>query len=84
MDLVEEVLADPTCTFIFKTPEKIMPPLLKIEEGIFGYNQDQVILKNLNFAIDQDSRLAIVGANGAGKSTILNLMMDNLEIVKGT
>lgn len=28
MSLVEEVLADPTCTFIFKTPEKIMPPLL--------------------------------------------------------
>lgn len=31
MELVEEVLSDPTCTFVFKTPEKINPPLLKIE-----------------------------------------------------
>ena len=83
MSLVEEVLADPTCTFIFKTPEKIMPPLLKVEQGVFGYNKDEIVLKNLDFAIDQDSRLAIVGANGAGKSTLLNLMMGNLEIIKG-
>ena len=30
MDMIEEILEDPTCVFIFPTPEKLSPPLLKI------------------------------------------------------
>jgi len=37
MDMIEEILEDPTCIFVFPTPEKLSPPLLKIEEGDFGY-----------------------------------------------
>jgi len=33
MDLIDEVLEDPSCVFIFPNPEKLRPPLLKIEEG---------------------------------------------------
>lgn len=44
MDLIDEVVDDPNCVFIFPTPEKLRPPLLKIEEGMFGYNKENVIL----------------------------------------
>lgn len=33
MDLIDEVIDDPSCVFIFPEPEKLRPPLLKIEEG---------------------------------------------------
>ena len=50
------------------------PPLLRIEEGVFGYDENKLILKNLNFHLDMESRIAIVGANGVGKSTFLKLL----------
>lgn len=84
MELVDEIVEDPSCVFIFPTPEKLRPPLLKIEEGNFGYNAQNEILKNINFAIDCESRIAIVGANGVGKSTLLKLLMGNsLELNTG-
>ena len=33
MDLIDEVIDDPSCVFIFPEPEKLRPPLLRIEEG---------------------------------------------------
>jgi len=37
MELIDEIVDDPSCVFIFPTPEKLRPPLLKIEDGTFGY-----------------------------------------------
>ena len=77
MELVEEVIEDPTCVFIFPSPDKLRPPLLRIEDGYFSYDRDaqeKYILRNINFAVDMESRIAIVGANGVGKSTLLKLL----------
>ena len=81
--MIEEILEDPTCVFMFPTPEKLSPPLLKIEEGDFGYTENKVILKGVNFGVDMDSRIALVGANGVGKSTLLNLITDKLTLSNG-
>jgi len=83
MDLIDEVVEDPSCVFIFPTPEKMRPPLLKIEDGSFGYSVDKKILKGVNLSIDCESRVAIVGANGAGKSTLLKLLVGDLELSEG-
>ena len=84
MELVEEIIEDPTCIFIFPTPDKLRPPLLKVEDGLFGYNETKILLKNLNFGIDMESRIAIVGANGVGKSTFLKLLMGELSLIEGS
>lgn len=42
------------------------------------------LFKNLNFGIDLDSRLAMVGPNGIGKSTLLKLISGELEPTEGT
>jgi ATP-binding cassette subfamily F protein 3 len=83
MDLIDEVIEDPSCVFIFPEPEKLRPPLLRIEEGIFSYNKESCILRGVNFYVEMESRMAIVGANGVGKSTLLSLLVETLTLTEG-
>lgn len=50
----------------------------------FGYKENQTILKNINFTIEAGKTLAIVGATGAGKSTIINLLNRFYDIQSGS
>jgi len=49
----------------------------------FGYKEDEIILKNVNFKVEPGKTLAIVGATGAGKSTVINLLSRFYEIWDG-
>lgn len=51
----------------FPECDKISPPCLQLSEASFGYTLDKIILKGINIDVGLDSRIAIVGANGAGK-----------------
>ena len=84
MELVEEVAEDREVVFRFPTPDVLRPPLLSIEDGYFSYTEGgNFILKNASFAVDMESRIAIVGGNGVGKSTLLKLMVGTLELSEG-
>ena len=52
----------------------IMIEEVKFENVSFGYDLDVPVLKNINFTIKHNMKLAIVGQTGAGKSTIINLL----------
>jgi ATP-binding cassette subfamily B multidrug efflux pump len=47
---------------------------VKFENVNFAYDVDVPVLKNINFALERNMKLAIVGQTGAGKSTIINLL----------
>lgn len=81
--MIDEVVEDPSCVFIFPAAEKLRPPLLRIEDGTFGYSEDKLILKGVNLNIENESRISIVGANGAGKSTLLKLLMGVIKLNNG-
>jgi len=49
----------------------------------FGYPGRPLLFKKLNFGIDMDTRIAIVGPNGVGKSTLLKLLLGELKPLKG-
>lgn len=49
----------------------------------FAYNDDNWILKDVSFKVDAGQTVAFVGATGAGKTTILGLIVRNYEIQKG-
>ena len=51
----------------FPDCDKISPPLLQLSGVTFGYAEDSVVLRNIDFDVGLDSRIAVVGANGAGK-----------------
>jgi ATP-binding cassette, subfamily B, multidrug efflux pump len=57
---------------------------VKFENVWFAYNDDQYVLKNINLDIKQGETLALVGATGAGKSSIINLLNRFYEINQGS
>ena len=59
--------------FTFPEPEKLSPPILTVENGAVGYDS-KPILSKLEFRIDQDDRVALLGQNGEGKSTLSKLL----------
>ncbi|KAJ6824568.1 ABC transporter F family member 3 [Iris pallida] len=58
--------------------------MIYISDASFGYPGGPLLFKNLNFGIDLDSRIAMVGPNGIGKSTILKLISGELQPTSGT
>jgi ATP-binding cassette subfamily F protein 3 len=68
--------------FSFPEPEELSPPIIATEGVSVGYG-DTVVLRNLNLRIDQDDRIALLGKNGQGKSTLAKLLSDRLEPMAG-
>ncbi len=64
--------------FTFPEPEALSPPILALEDVAVGYGGPPV-LRNLNLRIDQDDRIALLGRNGEGKSTLAKLLADKLQ-----
>ncbi len=63
-------------------PEKLSPPLIAMEGVSTGYGGAPV-LQRLNLRIDQDDRIALLGRNGEGKSTLSRLLSDRLKPISG-
>jgi ABC-type multidrug transport system fused ATPase/permease subunit len=57
---------------------------IRFEEVVFGYIPEEVVLKGVSFEVKKGETLAIVGATGAGKSTIINLLNRFYDIQSGT
>lgn len=52
-----------------------VPPTLELKKVAFQYCTDRTILKNVNLLIHPGEKIAIIGKNGSGKSTIINLLL---------
>jgi len=65
---------------MFPNPEKVSPPLCRLDEAAIGYATGDAVLNRVNINIDLDTRIALVGPNGAGKSTLVKALMGELEL----
>jgi ATP-binding cassette subfamily F protein 3 len=79
---VIEVMEDGSTRFEFPDPPEVPPPILTMYNASVGYG-DRTILRGLNLRLDQEDRVALLGANGNGKSTLAKLIAGKLEPQSG-
>jgi len=82
MEPIAAGVENAVAAFDFPTPEELSPPILRLEDTSVGYDE-KPILKDLNLRIDQSDRIALLGANGQGKSTLSKLLADRLIPMNG-
>ncbi|MEZ5762091.1 MAG: ABC-F family ATP-binding cassette domain-containing protein [Paracoccaceae bacterium] len=68
--------------FSFPAPEQLSPPIITLDGAAVGYGGAPV-LRRLDLRIDQDDRIALLGRNGEGKSTLSKLLAGKLEVCEG-
>ncbi|MBF9030068.1 ATP-binding cassette domain-containing protein [Rhodobacterales bacterium HKCCE3408] len=68
--------------FTFPNPEELAPPIVQLDGAAVGYGGPPV-LRRLNLRLDQDDRIALLGRNGEGKSTLSKLLAGKLRAEDG-
>src|SRR5246500_1466154 len=68
----------------FPAPEKILsPPIIAVDNVSVGYDPKRPVLNRVTLRVDNDDRIALLGANGNGKSTLVKLLSDRLKPFSG-
>ncbi|HSR71752.1 MAG TPA: ABC-F family ATP-binding cassette domain-containing protein, partial [Kiloniellales bacterium] len=83
MEPIAAALEARTVTFAFPQPKALAPPLITLEGASAGYSAERPVLRNLNLRLDPDDRIALLGANGNGKSTFARLLAGRLAPLSG-
>ncbi|MEH6412066.1 MAG: ABC-F family ATP-binding cassette domain-containing protein [Hyphomonas sp.] len=77
-------MAERTVPFHFPEPgDKMAPPLLELRGAELGYGGDASILRGVTLRLDPDDRIAIVGTNGQGKTTLVKSIAERLPLMDG-
>ena len=83
MEPIAAVVEDRMQTFDFPAPDQLAPPIVTLDDVSVGYEADRPILSGLGLRIDMDDRIALLGANGNGKTTLLRLLARRLKPLGG-
>jgi len=82
MEPIPEHQEEGSITFAFPEPKQLAPPLYTADDVTLGYDGVPV-LKDVSFRLDADDRIALLGANGNGKSTLIKLLASRLQPMEG-
>jgi len=83
MQPIAEMIDDPSLSFEFPNPDALRPPLVTLDLAAVGYGETPV-LQRLNLRLDPDDRVALLGRNGNGKTTLARLLAAQLAPMAGT
>lgn len=83
MDIVDAVMAERVTAFAFPNPDNLGSPMISLEHVDVGYTPGKLVLRNITQRIDSDDRIALLGANGNGKSTLVKLISGRLGAMAG-
>src|SRR3546814_4232596 len=79
MQPIAAMAEDPSLSFGFPSPDALKPPLVTLDMATVGYADGNPILQRLNLRLDPDDRVALLGRNGNGKTTLARLLAAQLE-----
>jgi ATP-binding cassette subfamily F protein 3 len=80
---IAAVAEDPSLTFDFPSPAELKPPLVQLDMAAVGYAPGNPVLSRLDLRLDPDDRLALLGRNGNGKTTLARLLAAQLPPMEG-
>jgi ATP-binding cassette subfamily F protein 3 len=84
LEPVAAVIAEEVRPIEFPPPAKpISPPIIALDDVSVGYEPGRPVLRRLTLRIDDDDRIALLGANGNGKSTLVKLLAGRLTPMSG-
>jgi ATP-binding cassette, subfamily F, member 3 len=83
MQPITALAEDPTLSFDFPSPDELKPPLVTLDLASVGYTEGKPILQRLNLRLDPDDRVALLGRNGNGKTTLARLLAAQLAPMDG-
>ena len=83
MKPIAAVANDPSLAFDFPSPARLRPPLLTLDMASVGYEPGRPVLSRLNLRIDPEDRIALLGRNGNGKTTLARLLCGQLAPMEG-
>jgi ATP-binding cassette subfamily F protein 3 len=82
MQPIAELVDDPSLSFDFPSPQELRPPLITLDAAAVGYDGTP-ILSRLNLRLDPQERIALLGRNGNGKTTLARLLAAQLPAMEG-
>jgi ATP-binding cassette, subfamily F, member 3 len=74
---------EPAPRIAFPEPPRLSPPLISLERASVGYAPGKPVLSRLDLRLDPDDRVALLGANGNGKTTLARLLAGRLPPLAG-
>jgi ATP-binding cassette subfamily F protein 3 len=83
LQIVAEPLEERSTGFDFKNPKPMAPPIIRLVDADLGYADGSPVIRQVNLRIDQDDRIAILGPNGEGKSTLVKSLAGRLPLLGG-
>src|SRR3546814_5416287 len=83
MQPIAAMAEDPSLSFGFPSPDALKPPLVTLDMASVGYAEGNPILQRLNLRLDPDDRVALLGRNGNGKTTLARLLASQLAPMEG-
>lgn len=83
MQPIAAMAEDPSLSFVFPSPTELKPPLITLEMAAVGYAEANPVRRSLNLRIDPDDRIALLGRNGNGKTTLARLLAAQLAPMEG-
>ena len=83
MDIVDAVMAERVTAFTFPEPKEMKSPLIRLEKVDAGYVEGDPVLRGLDLHINHNDRIALLGANGNGKSTLVKILSGRLKPLGG-
>ncbi len=83
MQPIAAMAEDPSLSFDFPSPDPLRPPLVTLDLASVGYAPGKPVLQRLNLRLDPDDRIALLGRNGNGKTTLARLLAAQLTPMEG-
>ncbi|MGO4715537.1 ABC-F family ATP-binding cassette domain-containing protein [Bradyrhizobium sp. 2TAF24] len=84
MQPITALVTDEVREINFPAPEKILsPPIIAVDNVTLGYEPGKPVLQRVTLRIDTEDRIALLGSNGNGKSTLVKLLANKLKPVSG-